>query len=92
MLLVPQKYDRKEKKYKRYTFKDVLDDYGYPIISKEVAEAVYCARSKPDGCRAKKFDSNSDYCKKYGKRFDLSKWKFLLDSDIPIYHMCCNIS
>jgi len=89
--LHPQKYDRKTKQYKRYTFKEVLKDYGYPIISKEVSDAVYCARSKPDGHRAKKFDPNSDYCLKYGKRFDLSKWKFLLDSDIPISHMCCNV-
>ena len=89
--LYPQKYNRKTKQYERYTFKQVLDDYGYPVISKEVSEAIYCARSKPDGHRAKKFDSNSDYCKKYGKRYDLSKWKFLLESDISISHMCCNV-
>ena len=89
--LYPQKYNQKTKQYERYTFKQVLDDYGYPVISKEVSDAIYCARSKPDGHRAKKFDSNSDYCKKYGKRYDLSKWKFLLESDIPISHMCCNV-
>ena len=89
--LHPEKYNRKTKQYERYSFKQVLDDYGYPIISKEVSEAIYCARSKPDGCRAKKFDPNSDYCKKYGKRFDLSKWTYLKDSDIPISHMCCNV-
>lgn len=89
--LYPQKYNQKTKQYERYTFKQVLDDYGYPVISKEVSDAIYCARNKPDGHRAKKFDSNSDYCKKYGKRYDLSKWKFLLESDIPISHMCCNV-
>jgi len=89
--LYPQKYNQKTKQYERYTFKQVLDDYGYPVISKEVSDSIYCARSKPDGHRAKKFDSNSDYCKKYGKRYDLSKWKFLLESDIPISHMCCNV-
>lgn len=89
--LYPQKYNQKTKQYERYTFKQVLDDYGYPVISKEVSDAIYCARSKPDGHRAKKFDSNSDYCKKYGKRYDLSKWKFLLESDISISHMCCNV-
>lgn len=33
--LQPQKYDRKTRSYKRYTFMEVLKDYGYPIISKE---------------------------------------------------------
>lgn len=75
----------------KMSFREVIKKYGYPIISKEVSDAIYCARNKPDGHRAKKFDPNSEYCLKYGKRFDLSKWKFLLDSDIPISHMCCNV-
>jgi 3'-phosphoadenosine 5'-phosphosulfate sulfotransferase (PAPS reductase)/FAD synthetase len=75
----------------KMSFREVIKKYGYPIISKEVSDAIYCARNKPDGHRSKKFDPNSEYCLKYGKRFDLSKWKFLLDSDIPISHMCCNV-
>lgn len=80
----------KDKNGKRITFKEVIDKYGYPLISKNVAQSIYEYRLKPNGCREKYFDHNSDYCKKYGQAFCLEKWCFLRDSDIPISHMCCN--
>jgi len=73
------------------SFDKVIAKYGYPLISKEVSDSIYNARSKPDGCRSKKFDPDSDYCKKYGAMYDLSKWRYLLDSDIPISHLCCDV-
>jgi 3'-phosphoadenosine 5'-phosphosulfate sulfotransferase (PAPS reductase)/FAD synthetase len=73
------------------TFKDVLDKYGFPVISKEVARAIEDNRKKPNGYTAKKFNSNSEYVKKYGSRYDLSKWKKLRDSDIKISAQCCNV-
>jgi 3'-phosphoadenosine 5'-phosphosulfate sulfotransferase (PAPS reductase)/FAD synthetase len=72
-------------------FDEVIKKYGYPVISKEVSQAIYEARRKPDGAQALKFESGIEHNKKYGPRYDLSKWKFLLDSDIPISHMCCKI-
>src|SRR5699024_8902954 len=38
--LQPQKYDRHTRTYKRYTFAEILKDYGYPIISKEQAAFI----------------------------------------------------
>mgnify|MGYP002852813008 CR=1 FL=1 len=73
------------------TFKQVLENYGYPVISKEVAQHIEDNRKNPNGYTAKKFDSNSDYVKRYGTRYDLSKWKFLRDSDIKISSKCCRI-
>lgn len=72
-------------------FKEVIERYGYPVIGKEVAQAIYEARSKPDGAQALKFKSDSEHSQKYGGRYDLSKWRYLLESDIPISHMCCNV-
>lgn len=89
--LHPVKYNKENKTWERTNFKDVIETYGYPIISKDVSDAIYNARRKPDGCRSQRFNSESEYCKKYGKRFDLTKWKFLLESDIPISHMCCDV-
>lgn len=89
--LYPIQYNRQTRQYERIGFKDVICKYGYPVISKEVADAIYNTRKKPDGCRAKKFDPNSKYCKKYGKRYDISKWKFLLESNILISDRCCCI-
>lgn len=75
----------------KITFKQVLEQYGYPVISKEVAKAIEENRKNPEGYTKKKFDPNSDYIKKYGMHYCLAKWKFLRDSDIPISAKCCEI-
>ncbi len=72
-------------------FNKVITEYGYPVISKEVAQSIEENRRNPDGYTKKKFDSNSDYVKKYGSRYDLSKWIPLRDSDIKISSQCCKI-
>lgn len=72
-------------------FDEVIKKYGYPVISKEVSRDIQAARHKPNGKTAQKFDGQSDYCKKYGEKFDLSKWIWLKDSDIPISGQCCTI-
>ena len=72
-------------------FDEVIKTYGYPMISKETSQDIYDARRNPLSRAASKFDENSEYVKKYGARYCLSKWKPILDSDIPISHMCCNV-
>ena len=72
-------------------FDEVIRKYGYPIISKETSQNVYEARKNPKSRAASKFDENSEYVKKYGSRYSLSKWNPLRESDIPISHMCCNV-
>jgi len=62
-------------------FNKVIEEFGYPVISKEVAGSIEDNRKNPNGYTAKKFDSNSEYVQKYGSRYDLSKWKKLRDSD-----------
>lgn len=79
----------KDKNGKRITFKEVIQMYGYPLISKEVAEKIWLYRRNPSGYTKDRFDDNSDYIKKYGKTYSISKWKFLRDSSIPISHKCC---
>ena len=72
-------------------FRTVLDTYGFPVISKEVAGKIYWARNKPDGAIMRKFDPDSEYCKKYGERFCMSRYKFLLDSKFKISDQCCHV-
>lgn len=72
-------------------FDEVIKKYGYPIIGKEISQNIYEARSNPKSRAATKFSSNSNYVKKYGLRFSFEKWVPILDSDIPISHMCCNV-
>lgn len=72
-------------------FKKVIETYGYPLISKEVAQKIYDYRKHPDGYAAARFDDNSDYVKKYGSAYSMSRWIWLRDSDIPISNKCCDV-
>ena len=72
-------------------FRKVIQTYGYPLISKEIAEKIYDYRKKPDGYAAARFDPNSEYNKKYNNKFSLAKWTFLRDSDIPVGDKCCDV-
>ena len=75
----------------KMNFKKVIQTYGYPLISKEVAQKIYQARKKPDGYAAARFDDDSEHNKKYGKRYSVSKWAWLKESDIPISNYCCMV-
>lgn len=79
------------------SFREVLLKYGYPIISKEVAECVSQAR--------KGLESDKGYYSyrlaklqgtavdKEGRKslYNQEKWKFLLYAPFKISHMCCNV-
>ena len=74
------------------TFRQVIEKFGYPFVSKEVSGKVYEALSKPDGYAATQcFDPNSDKIKRYGKRYDYSKWSFFFEAPFKISSNCCNI-
>lgn len=80
------------------SFKEVIKTYGYPIISKGVAQSIERVRS------------NNGYNKRTGQRttdwlalngllkgktgqpsiFNKKKWKFLLDADFKISGRCCD--
>lgn len=71
-------------------FSQVISECGYPIVSKDVSNAVRLARKNiADGkitARVKQFDGSQK-----GSRFDKSKWRFLLDSPFLISEQCCDI-
>lgn len=71
----------------KLTFKQVIEKYGYPIISKEQSQYIYDIKN------AKK-QSTKDR-RLYGDskgRFKLSKkYHFLLEAPFKISSMCCNV-
>lgn len=73
------------------SFRQVILKYGYPLISKEVAQKIYEVRKYPHCKREEYFDENSPTIQKYGKRYSLARWKWLKDSDIPISSLCCDV-
>ena len=80
-------------------FDEVIKKYGYPAISKEVAQQIHEVRKSAEfhgiDCRDtapynRKFNPGSEYGKKY-PNFCLKKWDYLFDSDFDISHMCCKV-
>lgn len=76
-------------------FDKVIEEYGYPIISKSVAKVIEICRN----CE-KRGKKDTSYQKRLsgeyvvnGKKslFNCEKWKFLLNAPFKISHKCCDI-
>lgn len=81
------------------TFRQVLDKYGYPIISKDVSKDVgRVQKNKGINSRTGKFTAsyqmlNGTFCNKQGNKsaFNKKKWHFLLDVPFKISNTCCDV-
>lgn len=73
----------------KMTFKQVIEEKGYPIISKSVANCVRLARKNiaegKDTLRVRQIKGLEK-----GSRFNKAKWEFLLDAPFKISDECCN--
>lgn len=77
-------------------FDEVLQKYGYPVISKEVSQVLYEARAmlakgKTDGAqlrklRGEKLDKNGNK-----STFNMERHAYLLDAPFQISHKCCDV-
>lgn len=83
----------------KMNFRQVIEKYGYPVISKDVAQAVYDVKgqAKKYNCAAsdtklfhRNFDSESEYCKKY-PAYSKERYAFLVDAPFSISHKCCDV-
>lgn len=78
------------------SFKQVIEEHGYPVISKEVSETILNARKSIKSGKTKyiyalnKLDGNK-ISPTTGKpsMYNCKKWKFLLDAPFKISHECC---
>lgn len=69
----------------KYTFLDVIQKNGYPIISKEVAQKINDIQTtKSDKLKNKRLYGDN---KGNGKLSE--KWKYLINADFKISHKCC---
>ena len=80
----------KDKNGKRITFRDVIFQMGYPLISKEVAQKIESARNNPNGVAIQSFIEGSPKNLKYPK-FKLVKYRYLLDAPFKISTKCCDV-
>lgn len=71
------------------TPKEVIEKFGYPLVSKQVANTVYYARKNiKEGKNTVRVRQIMG--KEKGSKYNKGKWKFLLDVDLKISHKCCN--
>lgn len=84
--------------YPEKNFRQVLLEYGYPFISKEVSHQIFDIRTQAKhadipvyetNLYQRKFDPDSEYCKRY-PAYCLQKYSYLFDAPFPISHMCCS--
>lgn len=70
------------------TFKEVLNRYGYPVLTKEIARAINTARNTPSGKVAW-----NKFIKPVSTLYDYSKYKALIfaDLDFKISDSCCDV-
>lgn len=73
------------------TFKQVLEKYGYPVISKEVSKKVEAIRTLPaDSKSVKLYTTGIRSDGAYRKDWLLpDKWRFLLNAPFKISDKCC---
>lgn len=71
-------------------FDEVIKKYGYPVISKEVAERIYYAKSGADWAIKCMGGFNPDGSESKFKQ-GCKKYEFLVDSPIPVSHKCCTV-
>ncbi len=81
----------------KMNFRQVIEKYGYPVVSKEVSRRVQYARKAIEEGRE---ENHGDYQKLCGlfldkngnkSQYNCEKWKFLLDAPFRCSSECCTI-
>ena len=70
----------------KMSFKQVIEKYGYPVISKEQSQYIYQYRTaKSEKTKNTRLNGN-----KWGRGKISEKWKYMIDSPFKISDQCCN--
>lgn len=85
-------------KHPKMNFKKVVEEYGYPVISKDVAKRVYEYRN---AIKKGRLEQSAAYKEFNGLALmpdgvtpsfhNKTKWRFLVDAPFKISHKCCDI-
>ncbi len=74
----------------KMNFREVIETYGYPLVSKEISERIYFARKgRKEALMAFEGKTVDGTESKYRQRY--KKWRPLCNSNVPISHKCCEI-
>ena len=73
-------------------FDEVVRTYGYPVVSKEVAQRIYeWNNTNRSHYLQMRWQNKDSYGRDKAPRYHIAKWIFLRDSCIPVSHKCCEI-
>lgn len=72
--------------YPKKTFKQVISDYGYPMLSKSISHQISIAHNSPNGKIAQNYVNQPNISK-----FSAYKYRELTKTDFKISDICCNI-
>lgn len=87
--IYPIRYDRKQRKYVRTNFREVIDAYGYPLPSKENARRIHQLRHQ---------NLSPEYRKRLMGGNDIpsrnsvpKRWHCLIDAPFEVSEECCSV-
>lgn len=73
-------------------FNQVIRNYGYPVVSKEISQKVEIARKNPDSKTAERFKKDNYHSRQYPVAlYDCSRYAYLLNAPFKVSSKCCNI-
>jgi 3'-phosphoadenosine 5'-phosphosulfate sulfotransferase (PAPS reductase)/FAD synthetase len=85
--LHPVRYDREKREWVRTNFKAVIEEEGYPIISKSVSKRVrYWQNGSRSNWILKSFNNKNTYTS-----LNMGKWTYLKDAPFKVSERCCNV-
>lgn len=71
----------------KMNFKQVIEKYGYPVISKEQSQYIYQYRNaKSEKTKKTRIEGN-----KWGRGKISNKWLYMIDAPFKISDQCCNV-
>lgn len=71
----------------KMSFKEVLNKYGYPVISKEQSQYIYDYRNtKSEKMKDIRINGN-----KWGRGKISKKWLYMIDAPFKVSDKCCNV-
>lgn len=76
----------------KMNFRQVIEKYGYPFISKEVSQRIYEVKACKDrGGNYKELSQYKRLKDPQYKNFRCQKYSFFLEAPFKITHKCCNV-
>ena len=73
------------------TFKKVIQEYGYPVISKDVSRTLHYAQKESGWALLKIQGLNKDGSYSRWKATHYKQWAFLKDAPFEVHDYCCTV-